>query len=134
MTSTAPASAAAAGWYPDPYGSPALRWWNGAAWTEHLAPTWQAPVGLAQPDPELEWVLPVNRDGLAIAAGYLGLFSLIPNPFTSVAAIICGWAGLNRMKRTGKHGRGRAIFGIVMGAVSLGFLVLLMALAATSPS
>ncbi|MFF2372253.1 DUF2510 domain-containing protein [Agromyces sp. NPDC058110] len=29
---------APAGWYPDPSGAPAQRWWDGAAWTEHSAP------------------------------------------------------------------------------------------------
>ncbi len=27
----------AAGWYPDPSGAPALRWWDGTGWTGHVA-------------------------------------------------------------------------------------------------
>ena len=27
-----------AGWYPDPAGSPRLRWWNGSSWTEQFQP------------------------------------------------------------------------------------------------
>ena len=27
---------APSGWYPDPAGSPMVRWWNGREWTEHL--------------------------------------------------------------------------------------------------
>jgi hypothetical protein len=30
--------AIAPGWYPDPQGLPAQRWWDGTAWTEHSAP------------------------------------------------------------------------------------------------
>ncbi|HEY1650303.1 MAG TPA: RDD family protein [Acidimicrobiales bacterium] len=37
----------AAGWYPDPGGGPAQRWWDGNTWTEHLAYPW------APPDPTL---------------------------------------------------------------------------------
>ena len=29
--------AATAGWYPDPTGEHALRYWDGAAWTDHVA-------------------------------------------------------------------------------------------------
>jgi hypothetical protein len=34
------------GWYPDPRGYPALRWWNGWAWTEHTGPLPPPPVVL----------------------------------------------------------------------------------------
>lgn len=29
--------AAEPGWYPDPYGPPTLRWWDGSVWTPHVA-------------------------------------------------------------------------------------------------
>jgi hypothetical protein len=35
----APSSAFAPGWYSDPNGMPANRWWDGNGWTEHLQPT-----------------------------------------------------------------------------------------------
>ncbi len=34
------------GWYPDPRGFPAHRWWDGWAWTEHVAPLPAPPVVL----------------------------------------------------------------------------------------
>jgi hypothetical protein len=37
MTIESPA-AVQAGWYPDPSGAPVMRWWSGAAWTDHTAP------------------------------------------------------------------------------------------------
>lgn len=36
------------GWYPDPSGSPAQRWWNGISWGEQTRP---APPGTAPPLP-----------------------------------------------------------------------------------
>ena len=38
----------AAGWYPDPERADGLRYWDGAAWTEHRAPR---PAGAAPPPP-----------------------------------------------------------------------------------
>jgi hypothetical protein len=123
-STAAPTATPAAGWFADPHNPSVLRWWDGTAWTEHRAPGWQAPQAAPGLDHELDWLLPVNRDGFAIAAGYLGLFSLIPNPITSVAAIICGLAALSSIKRTGKLGRGRAWVGLIIGGLSLGVFLL----------
>jgi hypothetical protein len=65
-------------------------------------------------DAGMRMLLPVGRSGWAIAAGYLGLFSvlIIPAPIAVIIAIIA----IRDMKRhPEKHGMGRAIFGLVMG-------------------
>lgn len=79
-------------------------------------------------DQALRWVLPVGRSGWAIAAGYLGIFSLLVifAPF----AVLAGVLGLREIKKNPRlGGRGRAIFGIVMG----GIVTLLMGLALVLP-
>ncbi len=62
----------------------------------------------------MRMVLPVGRSGWAIAAGYLGLFSIlvVPAPFAIIAGII---AIRNIRRNPDLHGIPRAIFGIVCG-------------------
>jgi hypothetical protein len=77
-------------------------------------------------DPAMRLLLPVGRSGWAIAAGYLGLFSvlLVFAPF----ALLCGILAIRDIKRNPKKcGMGRAIFGIVMGALGTVGLVFLCA-------
>jgi len=67
-------------------------------------------------DPLVRMLLPVGRSGLAIAAGYLGLFSLIF--FPAPLALLFGILAIRDIRRhPEKHGMGRAIFGVVMGAL-----------------
>jgi hypothetical protein len=73
-------------------------------------------------DAGIRMLLPVGRSGWAIASGYLGLISvlLIPAPF----AIVTGILAIREMHHNPKkHGMGRAIFGIVMGAICTAVLL-----------
>ena len=115
------------------------------AWTEGMA-NWQPlasifpPPGGAPPpmpsapvDPALSMVLPINRSGWAIAAGYLALFSVccLPAPF----ALFCGIKALRDLKRQPHlQGAGRAWFGIIMGSLFTVLLVVSILLAIGSAS
>ena len=61
-------------------------------------------------------IMPVGRPASAIAAGYLGLFSLLP--FFGILAIIFSLVAFRTLKRNPHlHGRGRAWFGLTMGII-----------------
>lgn len=89
------------------------------------AATRNAPPKKAQPDSAMRWILPVGRSGYAIAAGYLGLFSVLKvfAPFALLFGIL---AVRDIKKHKDKLGMGRAIFGIVMGGI---FTIVLIAAA-----
>jgi hypothetical protein len=113
----------APGWYQDPGGSPALRWWDGTQWTEYLS----QPAAPAQDesDPVMRWLVPVGRSGWAIAAGYAGLFAVLI--VTAPLALLLGIVAVLDIRRKGRRGMGRAVFGIVMGAIGsvvLGIVVI----------
>lgn len=76
-------------------------------------------------DAGMRMLLPVGRSGWAIAAGYLGLISVlcVPAPLALMAGIL---AVQDIRKNPKKHGMGRAIFGLIMGG--LGSLLLTFAL------
>ena len=62
----------------------------------------------SESDAAMRILLPVNRSGYSIIAGYLGLISilLIPAPF----ALLFGFLGIRDIKNNDeKHGMGRAI-------------------------
>ena len=76
----------------------------------------------------MRMLLPVGRSGYAIAAGYLGLFGLliIPAPLALIFGIL-GIVDIQRSKKRGKQkfGMGRAIFGLVIGILGTGVLLIL---------
>lgn len=71
----------------------------------------------------LKNVLPIGRSGLAVAAGYVGLFciTILPSPI----AVVLGIFALRDIKKhPQKLGTGRAIFGLIMGIIGTIILVL----------
>ena len=74
-------------------------------------------------------LLPVGRSGWAIAAGYLGLFSLVvvPAPLALVISIIA-ILHIRKSKSSEhpKHGMGRAIFGLIMGIAGTAVILFLL--------
>ena len=85
------------------------------------------PIAAPQPkrlgdDAVARAILPVGRSGWAIAAGYLGLVSVlvVPAPFALATGIIAIWDIRTHPHR---HGMGRAVFGVIMGSL---FTVLLL--------
>jgi hypothetical protein len=120
-----------AGWYADPANPySAVRWFDGARWTEHVAG--RAPAGSngttgENPRDPMHWVLPTGRSGWSIAAGYVALFATVLW-FLGPVALLLGIKALAVANRDGSHGRGRAIFAVVVGVLSSIALVWFLAL------
>ena len=95
---------------------PTAQPWTAQPWTAQpwTAQPWAtqpgAPTG---PDDAMYWMLPVGRSWQSITAGYLGLFGLVIWPLAPIALGLGIWA----MRIPGGHGRGRAIFAIIAGAL-----------------
>lgn len=120
----------ASGWYNDPSNPAQVRYWDGARWTEQVAvlppvaPAPGAPADQTGPSSAAYWLVPVGRSWQSVIAGYLGLLCLVAwfgGPFGMVVGGVTVWLGIWGMKlaRTGGHGRGRAIFGIIAGSLSV---------------
>jgi hypothetical protein len=68
-------------------------------------------------DQSLKYILPINRNGVAIAAGYVALFSF-PILFLAPIALMLGIIAMVQLKKTPtKGGRGRALFAIIYGGI-----------------
>lgn len=93
---------------------------------QYFQPAPPPPIDDVGQNAGMRWLMPVGRSPLAIAAGYLGLLSIIP--IVAPAALIVGILAIRDIRRhPGRHGMGRAIFGVVMGVLGtllLGFVIL----------
>lgn len=74
-------------------------------------------------DPALNMLVPLNTSALAIAAGYVGLISVLCVP--APLALLLGVLALVHLKKNPKlDGKVRAVFAVVMGSVFSVVLVL----------
>jgi len=92
--------------------------------TVTVLPPGPPPPNLGE-DPVARMLIPVGRSGLAIAAGYAGLFAVLffPAPIALVLGIL---AVRDIRKHPEKHGMGRALFGLISGIVCTTYLLLLL--------
>lgn len=75
------------------------------------------PVAPPPRDRGLEMVIPINRSGWALAAGYVALFS-VPFVFLAPIGVILGIVGLlDLRKNPSRAGRGRCWFAIIYGGL-----------------
>lgn len=96
------------------------------------------PPSPQQPDEDIgmRFLVPVGRSGWAIAAGYLGLFSMIlfPAPIAVIVSVIA-IRNIRACRAQNKtvHGIGRAYFGLGMGVLgTVGLAVTLFGMLAGS--
>lgn len=106
---------AAPGWYPDAHLAGTVRYWNGEAWTEHVAPA----AAAAPPVPQLIYTVRVGN-GLATTSLVFGILAVLPTltilgaPLGVPAGIVgvCfAIAGLRRARRIQYVGRNVALWG-----------------------
>lgn len=132
--------ASPAGGYGSPvggYASPPGGYVPGSFATAAYGPT--APSTDLGPGNGLHWVLPVGRSWQSIVAGYVGLFALFAwfmgmagtagVAFGAVVGLLSVALGILAIRRasTGGHGRGRAWFAVVAGALCLVMTVVVAA-------
>lgn len=77
----------------------------------------------------MRMLLPVGRSGLAIAAGYAGLFA-VTCLFAPIALVLGMLAVRDLRNNPHKHGMGRAVFGLVMGIIFTGVMAFWLVAAA----
>ncbi len=96
-----------------------------------VAQAYMPPPNPIANDAAMRMLIPVGRSGWAIAAGYCGLFALIP--ILAPIAIIVSIVALRDLKKHPEsHGKGRAIFGLVMGCLFTIGPLIIIAIAASS--
>lgn len=115
------------GWYRDPNRQAEVRWWDGAAWTDHVASSRLAPPPVVRGAPggagtngPMPW-----QARLSLFAGFTSIL-FVTAPFVLGLGV---WALRLLARSPGTTGRGRAWFAVVSGGLFTVVLVLSLAFA-----
>jgi hypothetical protein len=92
---------------------------------QHTARHRAATIGESPAD-VTHWLLPTGRSWQAIAAGYVALVAIVLWPLGPIAVGLGIWA-MRKASTRQSHGRGRAIFAIVVGTLATVMLVAVLA-------
>ena len=140
------------GWLQDPNDATRIRWWDGAAWTEHTQgstavtlagpsapivdayvpfdPTYNATANGAAKLTRAERDRAVRRNnGFGYSGLVLALVAFLFNPLAipSILGIIFGGIGLARASslegQTRSTGRGVSVAAVVLGLIGLGYML-----------
>lgn len=143
----------APGWFPDPTGRHDHRWWDGAAWTAHVADAGVASLDGLSTEPPSSGVdgpaartsaparstpatTPQSSDPVAVAALTVAIgsivFALVPGfgLVLPVAAIVLAVIARSRLRTSGRSGDGLAITGLVVGIGALLLAIIVSVFAA----
>ncbi len=86
------------------------------SWNQHGPAGRPAAFGESPAD-VAHWLLPTGRSWQAVAAGYVALVAIVVWPLGPVALGLGLWA-LRRAAKENTHGRGRAVFAVVVGVLA----------------
>jgi hypothetical protein len=130
-----PAPTAAPGWYPDPHGQAAHRWFDGSRWTGHVDPVRAAANPYVLPNPAAfpasngrsrtggeYWLVPVGRSREAVLAPWVALGAFFLGPLglsAGITAIVLAICALCLPRDEGRAGRGRPVVAIVLGLLAV---------------
>jgi hypothetical protein len=140
------------GWFPDPTGRHDHRWWDGVAWTAHVADAGvagrdplDAPGGGIDPGPRARPTdgrspgpasdgstdpVAVTSLTIAIPAVLLALLPVV-GLFPAASALILAIVARSRVRRSGRRGDGIAIAGLVTAIVALLIAIVVTVVAVT---
>lgn len=79
--------------------------------------SWNQHGPVSGPADVAHWLAPIGRSWQAVAAGYVALVAIVIWPLGPVALGLGLWA-LRRAAKEGTHGRGRAVFAVVVGVLA----------------